>query len=98
MKKVMSFLALSLMLGEVAVANQTTLMCGGKYIGYDDQFIYLNWDKNKFLDKLPIIDRADSLLVTSLPSSEKLFLNTKKKFLSYWLNGKERIGYLCKTF
>jgi hypothetical protein len=43
MKKLLTLLALILIFSGVAVANQTTLMCGGKYIGYDDQFIYLNW-------------------------------------------------------
>ena len=91
-------LALGLLFGEIAVANQTTLMCGGKYIGYDDQFIYINWEEyNKnFRDKLKIIDKQDTILVTKLSTSDTLVLFTKKKYLSYWLYGKERIGYLCK--
>ena len=99
MKKLLTILVLVLMWTETIRAEQITLMCGGKYIGYDDQFIYLNWqkDKKKFKDKLFIIDSIDNFLVTTLPTSEKLLLNTKKKYLSYWLNGKERIGYLCKT-
>jgi len=85
--------------GVARAEEQIILMCGGKYIGYDDQFIFLNWqkDRNKFKDKLFIIDRIDNFLVTTLPTAEKLLLNTKRKYLSYWLNGKERIGYLCKT-
>ena len=94
----MSFLALSLMLGEVAVANQTTLMCGGKYIGYDDQFIYLNWeqDKHKFKDKLFIKERDNGSLKVSLASSDTLTLYLNKKYISYWLYGKERLVYFCK--
>ena len=99
MKKLLSLIfVLGLLFGEIAVANQTTLMCGGKYIGYDDQFIYINWEEyNKnFRDKLKIIDKQDTILVTKLSTSDTLVLFTKKKYLSYWLYGKERIGYLCK--
>ena len=99
MKKLFSLiLVLGLLFGEIAVANQTILMCGGKYIGYDDQFIYINWEEyNKnFRDKLKIIDKQDTILVTKLSTSDTLVLFTKKKYLSYWLYGKERIGYLCK--
>ena len=99
MKKLLSLIfVLGLLFGEIAVANQTILMCGGKYIGYDDQFIYINWEEyNKnFRDKLKIIDKQDTILVTKLSTSDTLVLFTKKKYLSYWLYGKERIGYLCK--
>ena len=99
MKKLFSLImVLGLLFGEIAVANQTILMCGGKYIGYDDQFIYINWEEyNKnFRDKLKIIDKQDTILVTKLSTSDTLVLFTKKKYLSYWLYGKERIGYLCK--
>jgi len=86
------------MFGGVASANQTTLMCGGKYIGYDDQFIYLNWqqDKHKFKDKLFIKERDNGSLKVSLASSDTLTLYPNKKYLSYWLYGKERIVYFCK--
>ena len=85
--------------GGLAVANQTTLMCGGKYIGYDDQFIYLNWLKNqkKFKDKLFIQDRTNKALKVSLATSDTPILYPSKKYLSYWLYGKERLVYLCKN-
>ena len=99
MKKLFSLiLILGLLWAGGASAKKTTLMCGGKYIGYDDQFIYINWEEyNKnFRDKLKIIDKQDRILVTKLSTSDTLVLFTKKKYLSYWLYGKERIGYLCK--
>ena len=91
-------LALGLLFGEIAVANQTTLMCGGKYIGYDDQFIYLNWQqkKQKFKDKLFIKDKNNESLQVSLATSDTLMLYPNKKYLSYWLYGKKRIVYVCK--
>ena len=91
-------LILILIFSGVAVANQTTLMCGGKYIGYDDQFIYLNWeqDKHKFKDKLFIKERDNGSLKVSLASSDTLTLYPNKKYISYWLYGKERLVYLCK--
>ena len=91
-------LILILIFSGVAVANQTTLMCGGKYIGYDDQFIYLNWqeDKKEFKDKLLIQDRANKALKVSLATSDTLMLYPNKKYLSYWLYGKKRLVYVCK--
>ena len=91
-------LVLCLLFAGVAAANQTTLMCGGKYIGYDDQFIYLNWQKDKkvFKDKLLIQDRPNKALKVSLATSDTLTLYPNKKYLSYWLYGKERIVYFCK--
>ena len=91
-------LVLGLLFAGVAVANQTTLMCGGKYIGYDDQFIYLNWqeDKKEFKDKLLIQDRANKALKISLATSDTLMLYPNKKYLSYWLYGKKRLVYVCK--
>ena len=73
-------------------------MCGGKYIGYDDQFIYLNWqkDKKEFKDKLFIKDKDNGSLQVSLATSDTLTLYPNKKYLSYWLYGKERMVYLCK--
>jgi len=100
MKKIIYLtLVLVLMCGGLAEANQTTLMCGGKYIGYDDQFIYLNWLKNKkeFKDKLFIQDRTNKALKVSLATSDTLILYPSKKYLSYWLYGKERLVYLCKN-
>ena len=99
MKKLLSLIfVLGLLFGEIAVANQTTLMCGGKYIGYDDQFIYLNWqeDKKEFKDKLLIQDRANKALKISLATSDTLMLYPNKKYLSYWLYGKKRLVYVCK--
>lgn len=98
MKKLITFLILSLTISEVANANPITLMCGGKYIGYDDQFIYLNWqqDKHKFEDKLFIKEKDNGSLKVSLASSDTLTLYPNKKYLSYWLYGKERIVYFCK--
>ena len=97
-KKFLAFLVLSWMLEGVGNANQTTLMCGGKYIGYDDQFIYLNWqkDKKEFKDKLLIQDRPNKALKVSLATSDTLTLYPSKKYLSYWLYGKERLVYFCK--
>ena len=91
-------LILILIFSGVAVANQTTLMCGGKYIGYDDQIIYLNWQKDKkvFKDKLLIQDKPNKALKVSLATSDTLTLYPSKKYLSYWLYGKERIVYFCK--
>ena len=100
MKKIIYLtLVLVLMRGGLAESNQTTLMCGGKYIGYDDQFIYLNWLKNKkeFKDKLFIQDRTNKALKVSLATSDTLILHPSKKYLSYWLYGKERLVYLCKN-
>ena len=99
MKKLISILVMGLLLCGVAVANQTTLMCGGKYIGYDDQFIYLNWqkDKKEFKDKLFIKDKDNGFLQVSLATSDTLMLYPNKKYLSYWLYGKERMVYLCKN-
>ena len=93
MKKFLAFLVLSWIFGGVGNANQTTLMCGGKYIGYDDQFIYLNWqkDKKEFKDKLLIQDRPNKALKVSLASSDTLTLYPNKKYISYWLYGKERL-------
>ena len=99
MKKLLSLIfVLGLLFGEIAVANQTTLMCGGKYIGYDDQFIYLNWQQNKqkFKDKLFINDKNNEFLQVSLATSDTLTLYPSKKYLSYWLYGKERLVYFCK--
>lgn len=99
MKKFLFFiLFLGWLFDGVASAKQTTLMCGGKYIGYDDQFIYLNWqqDKHKFRDKLFIKERDNGSLKVSLASSDTLTLYPNKKYLSYWLYGKERIVYFCK--
>ena len=99
MKKLLFLIfVLDLLIGGIAVANQTTLMCGGKYIGYDDQFIYLNWqkDKKEFKDKLFIQDRPNKALKVSLATSDTLTLYPSKKYLSYWLYGKERLVYFCK--
>ena len=67
-------------------------------IGYDDQFIYLNWqkDKKKFKDKLLIQDGPNKALKVSLATSDTLTLYPSKKYLSYWLYGKERLVYFCK--
>ena len=83
---------------QIVNANPITLICGGKYIGYDDQFIYLNWqkDKKEFKDKLFIKDKDNGFLQVSLATSDTLMLYPNKKYLSYWLYGKERMVYLCK--
>ena len=99
MKKLLFLIfVLDLLIGGIAVANQTTLMCGGKYIGYDDQFIYLNWQQNKqkFKDKLFIKDKNNGSLQVSLATSDTLMLYPNKKYLSYWLYGQKRMVYLCK--
>ena len=98
-KKLITILVLVFAWTETIRAEQITLMCGGKYIGYDDQFIYLNWQKEKkeFKDKLLIQDRPNKALKVSLATSDTLTLYPNKKYLSYWLYGKERIVYFCKN-
>ena len=97
MKKLLTLLALFLILGGVAVANQTTLMCGGKYIGYDDQFIYLNWqaDKKEFRDKISIRERSNKYIMATLPTSDKIEIKNNGRYITYYVYGRERINYLC---
>ena len=42
----------------VFAANMNIIKCGG-YVGYDEKFIYLNWqaDKKEFRDKISIRER-----------------------------------------
>ena len=93
MTKIISAIIICLFFSAVAGAQQITLKCGGKYVGYDDQFIYLNWeaDEEAFRDKLFIKDRQNGSIQVSLATSETLTLYPYKKYLSYWYYGKERI-------
>ena len=50
----------------------------------------------EFKDKLLIQDRPNKALKVSLATSDTLTLYPSKKYLSYWLYGKERLVYLCK--
>ena len=99
MKNLTILLLLGFFITNVGYAKTTTLMCGGKYIGYDDQFIYLNWNKDKkiFKDKIFIRDKKDNSIIATLATSDTIRLYYKKKYLSYSLYGKERIVYLCKV-
>ena len=80
--------------------QKSVLKCGGKYIGYDDKFLYLNWqeDDHKFKDKVLIKEKTDTSLIASLPRSDKIELNIKKKYISYSFFGKEKLVLLCKKF
>jgi hypothetical protein len=80
--------------------QKSVLKCGGKYIGYDDKFLYLNWqeDDHKFKDKVLIKEITYTSLIASLPRSDKIELNIKKKYISYSFFGKEKLVLLCKKF
>ena len=96
MKKILTFLTLFLMLGGVASANMTVIKCGG-YVGYDDKFIYLNWqeEKKEFRDKLPIRERAEKSIMATLPTSDKIEIKNNGRYITYSVYGRERINYLC---
>lgn len=99
MKNLTILLLLGFFITNVGYAQTTTLICGGKYIGYDDEFIYLNWNKDKkiFKDKIFIRDKKDNSIIATLATSDTIRLYYKKKYLSYSLYGKEKIVYLCKN-
>ena len=41
MKKILKYLCLFILIGEIANANMNIIQCGG-YVGYDEKYIYLN--------------------------------------------------------
>jgi hypothetical protein len=99
--KILSIVILGFFVGSIAYADQkSVLKCGGKYIGYDDKFLYLNWqeDEHKFKDKVLIKEKTETSLIASLPRSDKIELNIKKKYISYSFFGKEKLVLLCKKF
>ena len=57
----------------VFAANMNIIKCGG-YVGYDEKFIYLNWqeDKKQFRDKISIRERSDKYIMATLPRSEEV--------------------------
>ena len=64
MKNLIILLLLGFFITNIGYAQTTTLMCGGKYIGYDDEFIYLNWNKDKkIFILLSLWKRKNCLLV-----------------------------------
>ena len=81
----------------IAASQQNTLMCGGKYIGYDEKFIYLNWqkDKNEFRDRISIRERSDKYIMATLPTSDKIEIKNNGRYITYYVYGRERINYLC---
>ena len=98
MKPLLTFLTLLLMLGGVAsAANMNIIKCGG-YVGYDDEFIYLNWqeDKKEFRDKLLIRERRNKYIMAALPTSDKIEIKNNGRYITYSVYGKERINYLCR--
>ena len=98
MKKLLTFLTLFLMLGGAASANMTVIKCGG-YVGYDDKFIYLNWqeDQKEFRYKLPIRERAEKYIMATLPTSDKIEIKKNVRYyIAYSVYGRERINYLCR--
>jgi predicted nucleotidyltransferase len=78
-------------------ADMTIIKCGG-YVGYDDKFIYLNWqeDKKEFRDKLPIRERAEKYIMATLPTSDKIEIKKNGRYITYSVHGRERINYLCR--
>ena len=90
-------LALGLIWSGVTSANMTIIKCGG-YIGYDDKFIYLNWeeDKKEFKDKILIRERAEKSIMATLPTSDKIEIKNNGRYITYSVYGRERINYLCR--
>ncbi len=96
MKKLLTYITLLLLLGGAASANMTIIKCGG-YVGYDEKFIYLNWqeDKKQFRDKIPIRERSDKYIMATLPTSDKIEIKNNGRYITYYVYGRERINYLC---
>ena len=96
MKSLLTFITLFLMLGGLASANMTIIKCGG-YVGYDEKFIYLNWqeDKKQFRDKIAIRERSDKYIMATLPTSDKIEIKNNGRYITYYVYGRERINYLC---
>lgn len=97
MKPLLTFLTLFLIFGGVAGANMNIIKCGG-YVGYDEKFIYLNWqeDKKQFRDKIPIRERRDKYIMATLPTSDKIEIKNNGRYITYYVYGRERINYLCR--
>ena len=93
-----SILAILLFLSSPTfAADMTVIKCGG-YVGYDDKFIYLNWqeDQKEFRDKLPIRERAEKYIMATLPTSDKIEIKKNVRYyIAYSVYGRERINYLC---
>jgi hypothetical protein len=101
MMKILAVVILGFFTSSIAYADQkNVLKCGGKYVGYNDNFLYLNWqeDEHQFKDKVLIKEKTDTSLITSLPRSDKIELNVQKKYISYSFFGKEKLVLLCKKF
>ena len=96
MKKLLTYITLLLLLGGAASANMTIIKCGG-YVGYDEKFIYLNWqeDKKQFRDKISIRERSDKYIMATLPTSDKIEIKNNGRYITYYVYGRERINYLC---
>jgi len=96
MKKLLTYITLLLLLGGAASANMTIIKCGG-YVGYDEKFIYLNWqeDKKQFRDKIAIRERSDKYIMATLPTSDKIEIKNNGRYITYYVYGRERINYLC---
>ena len=91
------FICLLLFSKPAFAANMTVIKCGG-YVGYDDKFIYLNWqeDQKEFRDKLPIRERAEKYIMATLPTSDKIEIKKNVRYyITYSVYGRERINYLC---
>ena len=80
----------------VFAANMNIIKCGG-YVGYDEKFIYLNWqaDKKEFRDKISIRERSDKYIMATLPTSDKIEIKNNGRYITYYVYGRERINYLC---
>ena len=96
MTKLISIMLLGLLWGAPANANMTIIKCGG-YVGYDEKFIYLNWqeDKKQFRDKISIRERSDKYIMATLPTSDKIEIKNNGRYITYYVYGRERINYLC---
>ena len=96
MRIILLALVLALMWGARANANMTIIKCGG-YVGYDEKFIYLNWqeDKKQFRDKISIRERSDKYIMATLPTSDKIEIKNNGRYITYYVYGRERINYLC---
>ena len=96
MRIILLALVLALMWGARANANMTIIKCGG-YVGYDEKFIYLNWqeDKKQFRDKISIRERSDKYIMATLPTSDKIEIKNNGRYITYYVYCRERINYLC---
>ena len=96
MKKIVKYLCLFILIGEIANANMNIIQFGG-YVGYDEKYIYLNWqeDKKQFRDKIAIRERSDKYIMATLPTSDKIEIKNNGRYITYYVYGRERINYLC---